>query len=54
MFLFNHDLLFFLTIDTFNNYGVDVQVDIKVEYWSKAALEQVSIPNLENRYTTDP
>ena len=48
------DLLFFLTIDTSNNYGVDVQVDIKVEYWSKAALEQVSIHKLENRYKTDP
>ena len=48
------NLFFFLTINISNNYGVDVQVDIKVEYWSKAALEQVSIHKLENRYTTDP
>ena len=43
-----------LGITTFDNFRADVQVDIKIEYWSKAALEQATIYKLESVSTTDP
>lgn len=56
------ELLYFLShgsfsygdvkVNTFEDAGDDVRVDINVEYWSKAALERATICVLENREHT--